>query len=316
MSEETLQVQLIPAEKLPEEVREMIPESGGRTVSWKKKLFFCGEEECIVCPDNESGRAMMNLIGREPSNGENIHPKDLFFRQLLDGKTEKINEEQLKSFGVRFGRNRNVILFTAGGKTSEPLNETFRNVAPTEKDDIRVPIRYDTVALIKANQSDEGEEAYEYACAAAETLESEWGISIRAGIGNCVDDWGLLAGSCREAESALKTASRFHLAGSVFRYRELLTERILDGIPSEKRSGLKKEALSEETRELLNPEMLETIRIFFRNDLNLSTTSRQLFIHRNTLQYRLDKIRKATGLDLRKFTDAAAFYLLMTIPEE
>ena len=55
----------------------------------------------------------------------------------------------------------------------------------------------------------------------------------------------------------------------------------------------------------------ETIRAFFQNDLNVSTTARQLFIHRNTLLYRIEKIRKATGLDLRKFDDAVIFRMLM-----
>ena len=61
--------------------------------------------------------------------------------------------------------------------------------------------------------------------------------------------------------------------------------------------------------------MLETIRVYFQNDLNLSTTARELFIHRNTLIYRMDKVRKATGLDLRKFEDAAVFRLIMNFTE-
>ena len=61
--------------------------------------------------------------------------------------------------------------------------------------------------------------------------------------------------------------------------------------------------------------MLETIRVYFRNDLNLSTTARQLFIHRNTLNYRLEKIRRETGLDLRNFRDAAVFQLISLLPD-
>ena len=58
------------------------------------------------------------------------------------------------------------------------------------------------------------------------------------------------------------------------------------------------------------------MRVFFQNDLNLSTTARQLFIHRNTLLYRMEKVRKATGLDLRKFEDAAVFRIMMNIRAE
>ena len=62
--------------------------------------------------------------------------------------------------------------------------------------------------------------------------------------------------------------------------------------------------------------MLETIRSFFENDLNLSTTARRMFVHRNTLTYRLEKIRKSTGMDLKHFTDACVFYILLHLPED
>ena len=68
--------------------------------------------------------------------------------------------------------------------------------------------------------------------------------------------------------------------------------------------------------ETFSDEMLETVRVFFMNDLNLTAASRQLFIHRNTLNYRLDKIRKISGLDLRKFHDAVIFSVIALIPQE
>ena len=64
------------------------------------------------------------------------------------------------------------------------------------------------------------------------------------------------------------------------------------------------------TAKLFNEEMLQTIEMFFRKDLNLSDTARQLFIHRNTLVYRLDKVQRQTGLDLRHFDDAVTFKIL------
>ncbi|MEG0271470.1 MAG: helix-turn-helix domain-containing protein, partial [Clostridia bacterium] len=64
------------------------------------------------------------------------------------------------------------------------------------------------------------------------------------------------------------------------------------------------------TAKLFNDEMLQTIEMFFRKDLNLSDTARQLFIHRNTLVYRLDKVQRQTGLDLRHFDDAVTFKIL------
>ena len=64
---------------------------------------------------------------------------------------------------------------------------------------------------------------------------------------------------------------------------------------------------------LFNEEMLYTIEMFFKKDLNLSDTARQLYIHRNTLVYRLDKVQRQTGLDLRSFDDAITFKILMEL---
>ena len=65
--------------------------------------------------------------------------------------------------------------------------------------------------------------------------------------------------------------------------------------------------------ELIDPEMMITIQKFFENNLNVSETSRQLFVHRNTLVYRLDKIQKLTGMDLRNFSDAIHFKVAMMV---
>ena len=67
------------------------------------------------------------------------------------------------------------------------------------------------------------------------------------------------------------------------------------------------------TARLFNDEMLHTIEMFFAKDLNLSDTARQLYIHRNTLVYRLEKIKKLTGLDLREFDDAIVFKVALMV---
>ena len=93
-------------------------------------------------------------------------------------------------------------------------------------------------------------------------------------------------------------------------------KRMTDLIPPESAKRFREEVIPPGAEKVLTDELIETIRVFFGNDLNLSTTARQLFIHRNTLLYRMDKIRKATGLDLRRFEDAAVFRIMMDIPGE
>ena len=73
------------------------------------------------------------------------------------------------------------------------------------------------------------------------------------------------------------------------------------------------EIFKEETLDSIDEETLITIRTFFENNLNLSETSRQLYVHRNTLVYRLEKLEKSTGLDIRKFDDALTFKIAMMV---
>ena len=93
-------------------------------------------------------------------------------------------------------------------------------------------------------------------------------------------------------------------------FRRLMLERFLMNVPREESMLYHSLLFSRKTAKLFNEEMLQTIEMFFRKDLNLSDTARQLFIHRNTLVYRLDKVQRQTGLDLRHFDDAVTFKIL------
>ena len=167
----------------------------------------------------------------------------------------------------------------------------------------------------KARVNETEEEAAEFAAAVIETAEIETGIRAQAGIGRTTENAAGLRESFLQASAAIETGVRFRLEGPVFVYARQTAERLLSAIPPEERKRLRDELFTPETRKLMNREMTETVDVFFRNDLNLSTAARQLFIHRNTLIYRLDKIRKATGFDLRVFRDAAVFRMLMRLPE-
>ena len=89
-----------------------------------------------------------------------------------------------------------------------------------------------------------------------------------------------------------------------------------EGLDPAMRKTLVQRFLGEHPELILTEETRETAERFFEADLNLSVAARQMFIHRNTLTYRLDRIQRETGLDLRKFEDAAVFRLLMMMPEE
>ena len=113
-----------------------------------------------------------------------------------------------------------------------------------------------------------------------------------------------------EAKRAMEVGAIFHPGESIHVFRRLLLERFLMNVPREESMMYHSLLFNRRTAKLFNEEMLQTIEMFFRKDLNLSDTARQLFIHRNTLVYRLDKVQRQTGLDLRHFDDAVTFKIL------
>ena len=119
--------------------------------------------------------------------------------------------------------------------------------------------------------------------------------------------------SYKEAKMALDVGKIFFEKRSVVAYNELGIGRLIYQLPLPLCKMFLNEVFDNEAPEDFDEETIFTINKFFENSLNVSETSRQLFIHRNTLVYRLDKIQKATGLDIRIFDDAITFYIAMMV---
>ena len=232
------------------------------------------------------------------------------WKAVLNGSGEP---SLLKRFGITDRAERCVLLFRPLQNCS---SRVLCELVPLEAQDRIVPMENGDAILILNMEKRTADEAYEYAAAVSETMESEAGIACRSGVGRPAKSLASLPGSCRDALTAVETGIRHHLRGRVFVYDRLKMERMTDLIPPESAKRFREEVIPPGAEKVLTDELIETIRVFFGNDLNLSTTARQLFIHRNTLLYRMDKIRKATGLDLRRFEDAAVFRIMMDIPGE
>lgn len=182
---------------------------------------------------------------------------------------------------------------------------------PLADNDVLVEMNHSIVALIKDMQGMDGvDELIQYVEAVRETVLEEAGQNLMIGVGEEKNTLSQLGESYTEAKRALEVGSLFHPEEGVYVYSRLLLERFLIGIPQEDCQYFHSLLFNRKTAKLFNEEMLQTIDMFFRKDLNLSDTARQLFIHRNTLVYRLDKVQRMTGLDLRHFDDAVTFRIL------
>lgn len=182
---------------------------------------------------------------------------------------------------------------------------------PLSDSDVLIEMNHSSAALIKDMQGVDGlDDLNQYAMAVRETLMEETGLGVSVGIGEEKNTLMQLGESYAEAKHALEVGYLFHPEEHIYIYSRLLLERFLMGIPQEDCQHFHSLLFNRRTNKLFNEEMLQTIDMFFRKDLNLSDTARQLFIHRNTLVYRLDKVQRLTGLDLRHFDDAVTFKIL------
>lgn len=207
-----------------------------------------------------------------------------------------------------------VVLLRPEEKPERPLTEILRELAPLEENDLLAEDGAGRALMIKAGA--DPEEIAEFALALIDTVEGETGVRLKAGVSGvhgAPEEW---PAGYREALEALETGDRFHPKTPVLVYSHQMLERMAEQIPAATRKALRRQVFGEHPERILTEETVETAEHFFEADLNLSVAARRMFVHRNTLTYRLDRIRKETGLDLRVFRDAVIFRLVMMMPED
>ena len=146
-----------------------------------------------------------------------------------------------------------------------------------------------------------------------DTLGSEFYTKVVVGIGTIVAGVKELAKSFKEAQVALEVGKVFDTEKSIVSYDNLGIARLIYQLPTTLCEMFLKEVFKKGSIDSLDHETLFTIQKFFENNLNVSETSRKLFVHRNTLVYRLEKIKKLTGLDLREFDHAIVFKVALMV---
>lgn len=156
--------------------------------------------------------------------------------------------------------------------------------------------------------SDTGQTPYEFGQFLSQSLYEEMGVRASVGVGSEISSFSEIAASYYQAATANRMSALFQEKGEVHSYREYLLVRMIEDVPKHKLSEyLKQFRIGNAAEVFKDAELSGTAEEFLKNNLNVSETARCLFVHRNTLNYRLDKIERTTGLDIRKFTDAVTF---------
>ena len=181
--------------------------------------------------------------------------------------------------------------------------------------DTVVQIAEDTCILVRFTGEEDGyRSTVDYAEFLTQSLKEELGLNALAGVGQIVKELKDVVASYEGAENALRYADVFEISGNVHTYREFILVRMLEDVPANKCAEYLSELTDEHFKEVFeDEEMLSTAEAFLQSSLNVSETSRNLYMHRNTLLYRLDKIEKATGLNVRLFSDAVSFRVLTVL---
>lgn len=192
--------------------------------------------------------------------------------------------------------------------------DIIQNLFPDKNRDFIFTINESDIVLIKEIRSDISVEDLEkLACSIVDTLSSEFYTKVYVGFGTTVTGIKELTRSFREAQVALEVGKVFDTNKHIISYENLGIARLIYQLPVTLCETFLNEVFKLGPIESLDQETLFTIQRFFENNLNVSETSRRLFVHRNTLVYRLEKIKKLTGLDLREFDHAIIFKVALMV---
>ena len=192
--------------------------------------------------------------------------------------------------------------------------DVIQNLFPDKQKDFVFNISENDIVLIKEIKDDiEPKDLEKLACSIVDTLGSEFYTRAVVGIGSCVMGIKDLARSFKEAQVALEVGKVFDTEKTIVSYNNLGIARLIYQLPTTLCEMFLKEVFRKGSIDNLDNETLFTIQKFFENNLNVSETSRKLFVHRNTLVYRLEKIKKLTGLDLREFDHAIIFKVALMV---
>lgn len=222
----------------------------------------------------------------------------------------------LKARELRFNSEvtRVCMLIKITSKTDISAYDILQNLFPDKSKDFVININETDIALVKEIKAGiDSKDLEKLAGSIVDTLSSEFYTHCVVGIGTTVTGIKDLAHSFKEAQVALEVGKVFDTERTIVSYDNLGIARLVYQLPTTLCEMFLKEVFKRGSIESLDQETLFTIQRFFENNLTVSETSRKLFVHRNTLVYRLEKIKKLTGLDLREFEDAIVFKVALMV---
>lgn len=245
---------------------------------------------------------------------ERFDRNNFFQNLLLDNLLLVDIYNRAKKLHIEVTAPRVVFLVETRLEKDGIVTELLKGMFSSQVGDYITAVDESSVILIKAVEADTTHEDLE---AIAQTIvammNTEAMLNVRVAFGTVVQELKDVSKSYKEAKMALDVGKIFYAEKNVTAYSTLGIGRLIYQLPINLCKIFIEEIFGDNVPMDLDEETLTTINKFFENNLNVSETSRQLFVHRNTLVYRIEKIQKSTGLDLRNFDDALTFKIALMV---
>ena len=280
-----------------------------------------GKNDCICFVEGDDSHAsrMAELLSIFLGNMKNLYDekydKGSFIKSIILDNILP-SDIYIKSNELHFDNdeNRLVIVIKFLGATETPAYEIIQEIVSDNSSDYVINISELDVVIVREVEGETDTEAVEaFAHSVVNTVAEKYGQKVLIGISSFVDNLKDLARAYKEARIALEVGKVFDIEKPVMAYENLGIGRLIYQLPTTLCEIFLGEVFKKGSLESLDRETLMTVQSFFENNLNVSETSRKLFVHRNTLVYRLEKIRKLTGLDLREFDHAVTFKVALMV---
>jgi carbohydrate diacid regulator len=241
--------------------------------------------------------------------------KDNFIKNLLLDNLLLVDiYNRAKKLHIDISVRRVVFVIETRNENDSNALETVKSLFAVRSKDFITAVDEKNIILVKELKPNEGYEDMEKtAKVILDMLNTESMTKVHVAYGTIVQEIKEVSRSYKEAKMALDVGKIFYSEKNVVAYNNLGIGRLIYQLPMSLCRMFIKEIFDGKSPDDLDEETLTTINKFFENNLNVSETSRQLYIHRNTLVYRLDKLQKSTGLDLRVFEDAITFKIALMV---
>ena len=246
---------------------------------------------------------------------EKFDRNNFFQNLLLDNMLLIDVYNRARKLKIEVNAPRVIVLVETGDTADNMASELLGGMFGNHMGDFVTAVDENSVILIKTlSKGQSYDEVHRIATTIVDMMNTEAMLNVRVAYGAIVDELKDLSKSYKEAKMALEVGKIFYAEKRVNAYNTLGIGRLIYQLPESLCRLFIDEIFGDnEVPDDLDEETLNTINKFFENNLNVSETSRQLFVHRNTLVYRIEKLEKSSGLDVRKFDDALTFKIAMMV---